>query len=88
MWKGTCRNESTGNTRKAARGVRGQSVLEYSILVAIVAAAFIAMSLYVRRAVQGRIYSFDDMISAKPNQTSSIWWGGYGGAGSGGWVPW
>ncbi len=90
MAKGTCRvsacrNEKRDSARKAARRIRGQSVLEYSILVAIVAAAFIAMSMYVRRAVQGRIYAFDDQIVAKPNQTSS-WWG-YGGSG-GGWVPW
>lgn len=86
MLKRTCRNENRGNTRKAARGIRGQSVLEYSILVAIVAAAFIAMGMYVRRAVQGRIYAFDDQITAKPNQTST-WWG-FGGTGTGGWVPW
>jgi len=57
----------------------GQSVLEYSILVAIVAAAFLAMSTYVRRAVQGRIYAFDDQISPKPNITST--WVGFGGSG-------
>jgi len=85
MLKWTCRKENKDVTQKAARGIRGQSVLEYSILVAIVAAAFIAMSMYVRRAVQGRIYAFDDMITAKPNQTSTWWgWGG----GTGGWVPW
>ncbi len=33
----------------------GQAVLEYAVLVAIVAAAFITMSLYIRRAVQGSI---------------------------------
>ena len=85
MLRRTCRNEQRGKTRRAVRGLRGQSVLEYSILVAIVAAAFIAMSMYVRRAVQGRIYSFDDMITAKPNQTVSWGWGA---TGTGGWTPW
>ncbi len=85
MLTGACRNENRGNARKAVRRFSGQSVLEYSILVAIVAAAFIAMSMYVRRAVQGRIYSFDDQITAKPNQ-SATWWG-FGGHG-GGYVPW
>lgn len=33
----------------------GQVVLEYALLVAVVAAAFIAMSFYVKRAVQGSI---------------------------------
>lgn len=33
----------------------GQVVLEYALLVAVVAAAFIAMSFYIKRAVQGSI---------------------------------
>lgn len=37
----------------------GQVVLEYAVLIAIVAAAFIAMSLYIKRAVQGSITSIE-----------------------------
>ena len=64
----------------------GQSVLEYSILVAIIAAAFIAMSMYVRRAVQGRIYAFDDQITAKANTSTWAGMGSAGGSGSGYWL--
>lgn len=38
---------------------RGQVVLEYAILVAVVAAAFMAMGFYVRRAVQGSINTIE-----------------------------
>ena len=44
---------------------RGQSVLEYAILLAIVSAAFITMAMYVRRAVQGSLYKIEDRITAK-----------------------
>ncbi len=53
------------------RGKRGlgQSILEYAILLAIVSAAFLAMSLYVRRAVQGQIYTMEGLTTARSNQT-------------------
>jgi Flp pilus assembly pilin Flp len=65
----------------------GQSVLEYSILVAIVAAAFLAMNTYVRRAVQGRITAFDDEISGKANTSEWAGMGSSGGASSAGSGP-
>ena len=43
----------------------GQSVLEYAILLAIVSAAFITMTVYVRRAIQGQLYQIEEKISAK-----------------------
>ena len=43
----------------------GQSVLEYAILLGIVSAAFITMTMYVRRAVQGSLYRIEDRITAK-----------------------
>jgi hypothetical protein len=51
----------------------GQSILEYAVLLAIVAAAFTAMSFYIKRAVQGKIYSMEGMTTARSNQTGSIW---------------
>ena len=36
------------------KGQRGQSLLEYSILIIIIIAVFIVMSTYVKRGVQGR----------------------------------
>ena len=48
----------------------GQSILEYAILIAIVSAAFIAMAMYVRRAVQGKLYKIEDQAIGKQNYTS------------------
>ena len=79
MFTRICRKLREEGARDTARGNRGQSLLEYSITVAIVAAAFIGMSMYVQRAVQGRIYAFDDEISAKPEEDTT-WWG-FGGSG-------
>ena len=43
----------------------GQSVLEYAILLAIVSAAFITMTVYVRRAIQGQLYQIEQRTAAK-----------------------
>ncbi|MFA5039177.1 MAG: hypothetical protein WC732_05815 [Candidatus Omnitrophota bacterium] len=59
--------------REVLGGSRGQSLLEYSILVAIVAAAFTAMALYVRQAVQGKIHSMDDRVVARRNVSQGVW---------------
>ncbi len=45
---------------------RGQSTIEYALLIAIVAAAFIAMHLYVQRAVQANFRLVEDQINAEP----------------------
>ncbi len=42
---------------------RGQSVLEYALLIITVAAVFIAMNLYVRRAVNDRLHTMEIEIS-------------------------
>ncbi|MFH1691012.1 MAG: hypothetical protein ABIC68_00360 [Candidatus Omnitrophota bacterium] len=49
------------SVRRGLRPCSGQAVLEYAVLVAIVAAAFISMSFYIKRAVQGSI----SMIESK-----------------------
>jgi Flp pilus assembly pilin Flp len=41
----------------------GQSTVEYAVLLAVVAAALIAMQVYVRRGLQGRIRDLADQIS-------------------------
>ncbi len=46
-------------------GKMGQAVLEYAILLSLVSAAFLAMSVYVRRAVQGKIYDMEETVSGK-----------------------
>jgi Flp pilus assembly pilin Flp len=71
--------------RQWLRDLRGQSILEYSILVAMVAAAFVAMSMYVQRATQGRVTQIDEAITPKPKQATTYtgWpWGGASGGGS------
>ncbi len=43
---------------------RGQSTLEYAILIAIVAAAVIAMRTYVQRAVQANLKVVEEQVNA------------------------
>ena len=50
----------------------GQSVLEYAILIAIVSAAFISMAMYVRRAVQGKLYKIEDQAIGRQNSTLKL----------------
>lgn len=44
---------------------RGQSTIEYALLIAIVAAAFLAMHLYMQRAVQANFKLIEDQINAE-----------------------
>ncbi|MFC1657768.1 hypothetical protein ACFL1D_00065 [Candidatus Omnitrophota bacterium] len=45
---------------------RAQSTIEYALLITIVAAAFLAMHLYVQRAVQANFKLIQDQINAEP----------------------
>jgi Flp pilus assembly pilin Flp len=45
---------------------KAQSTIEYALLIAIVAAAFLAMNLYVQRAVQANFKLIEDQINAEP----------------------
>jgi Flp pilus assembly pilin Flp len=45
---------------------RGQSTIEYALLISIVAAAFLAMHLYMQRAVQANFKLIEDQINAEP----------------------
>jgi len=42
---------------------RAQSILEYTVLIAAVAAAFMAMNLYIRRAVNDRLHKIEIEIN-------------------------
>ncbi|MFA5311068.1 MAG: hypothetical protein WC355_02010 [Candidatus Omnitrophota bacterium] len=44
------------------RGKRGQSTLEYVILIGFVVAALIAMGVYMKRGMQGRLRESTDQI--------------------------
>jgi len=50
---------------------RGQSTIEYALLIAVVAAAFLAMQLYVQRAVQANFKLIEDQINAEPLEIGS-----------------
>ena len=44
----------------------GQSIVEYALLISIVAAAIAAMSLYVQRSVQANVRVIEKQINARP----------------------
>ena len=48
--------------------VKGQSTTEYAIFVAVVAAALVAMTVYVRRAIQAHLKLMEKQTSAQPMQ--------------------
>lgn len=45
---------------------RAQSTIEYAVLIAIVAAAFIAMQAYAHRAVRANLKVLEDQLNADP----------------------
>jgi len=45
---------------------KAQSTIEYALLVAVVAAAFLAMHLYAQRAVQANFKLIEQQINAEP----------------------
>jgi len=45
-------------------GSKAQSILEYSVLLACIAAAFLGMQYYIKRSVQGRVKQAADEIGA------------------------
>lgn len=51
---------------------RGQSVIEYSVLVGVIAAAFIAMSQYVNRAIGARLKQVQEEVYDSPEPGVSI----------------
>src|SRR5512142_346668 len=54
---------------------RGQSLLEYALLIIIIIAAFITMQIYIKRGFQGRWKSAVDELGDQydPNKTNSVW---------------
>ena len=45
---------------------KAQSTIEYAMLIAIVAAAFITMQMYVQRATRASLKTLEDQINAEP----------------------
>ncbi|MBL7152049.1 MAG: hypothetical protein ISS89_05655 [Candidatus Omnitrophica bacterium] len=45
---------------------RAQGVLEYVLLIAVIAAALMAMNVYVQRSMQANLKMVEDQINAQP----------------------
>lgn len=45
---------------------RGQSTIEYTLLIAIVAAAVVAMQMYVTRAARANLRVLEEQMNAEP----------------------
>lgn len=45
---------------------KAQSMIEYALLIAIVSAAFLAMHLYMRRAVQANFKTIEEQVNGYP----------------------
>jgi Flp pilus assembly pilin Flp len=45
---------------------KAQSIIEYALLIAVVAAAFMAMNIYAQRAVQANFKLIEDRVNAGP----------------------
>ena len=43
----------------------GQAILEYAVFIAVVSAALITMSTYVRRSIQANLKGVEDQINAE-----------------------
>lgn len=43
----------------------GQSILEYSVIVAVVVAALSLMSIYIRRAIQANLKLIEDQVNTE-----------------------
>jgi uncharacterized protein (UPF0333 family) len=54
-------------------GQRGQSTLEYAVLIVVIIAALIAMQVYLKRGIQGRVRESSDQIGEQfsPGYTTS-----------------
>ncbi len=49
---------------------RGQSILEYVLIILVVVAAISAMSVYVQRSVQANLKLMEDQINVEANNTT------------------
>ena len=50
---------------RQAGASQGQSTLEYAVLVGVIAAALVAMQLYVRRSIQANLKTLENQINAE-----------------------
>lgn len=59
----------TANPRPTTHDPRrkGQSILEYALIISVVVAALAAMSIYVQRSAQANLKVIEDQINAQSN---------------------
>ena len=57
-------------TMDRKRQIRAQSILEYAILIGVVTIAIMAMSLYVRRAIQANLKIIEYQVNLEVNTTN------------------
>ena len=60
-----CRVNATLGARHSKPLYEGQSTLEYAVFTGVVAAALVAMNVYVRRAIQANLKQVEDHINAE-----------------------
>ena len=49
---------------------RAQAIIEYALLISVVAIAIMAMSLYVKRAIQANLKTIEYQINLESNTTN------------------
>jgi len=54
------------NRRDRRKMTKAQTVIEYAILISVVAIAFVAMKTYVERSVNANIKLIEEQINAEP----------------------
>jgi hypothetical protein len=52
---------------------KAQSLIEYSVLLAVVIAAFLAMRVYVERAAQANLKLMEEKANAQPEIKVVVW---------------
>ncbi|MBI4355650.1 MAG: hypothetical protein HY597_04300 [Candidatus Omnitrophica bacterium] len=58
-------NPEVVNAPREVGGQAGQHVLEYAVLLSVVAAAMVAMLIYVRRDVQANVRAMDEEVAGE-----------------------
>ena len=55
--------------------VRGQATVEYAVIIAVIIAALLAMQVYMKRGVQGKLRDATDQVGEQfnPLNTSGTW---------------
>ena len=61
------KRKSEKTMKMMKKSTRAQTVIEYAILISVVAIAFVAMKTYVERSVNANIKLIEEQINAEPD---------------------